>query len=75
MTAMLEVVEYETEEKVELFFSNPGSFDGSMVKLEHVAFGYSPDKILLNNIDLLLLDGMDVAIPHSSSWYWEPLIP
>ena len=29
-----EVVEYETEDKVKLFFSDPGSFNGSMVKLE-----------------------------------------
>ena len=40
-----EVVEYETEDKVKLFFSDPGSFNGSMVKLEQVTFGYSPDKI------------------------------
>ena len=47
-----EVVEYEMENKVELFFSYPGSFNGSMVNLKQVIFGYSPDKILLNNIDL-----------------------
>ena len=46
-----EMVEYETEDKVELFFSDPGSFNGNMVNLEHIAFGYSPDKILLKNIE------------------------
>ena len=47
-------MEYETEDKVEIFFSDPGSFSGSMVNLEQVTFGYSPDKILLNNINLTI---------------------
>ena len=49
-----EVVEYETEDKVEIFYSDPGSSNGSMVKLEQVKFGYIPDKILLKNIDLTI---------------------
>ena len=47
-----EMVEYDTEDKVELFFSDMGSFNGSMVKLEQVTFGYSPYKIFLENINL-----------------------
>ena len=38
-----DVVEYETEDKVEIF-PDPGSFNRSMVKLEQVTFGYSPEK-------------------------------
>ena len=49
-----EVVEYEKEDNVGLFFPDPGSFNGSMVNLEQVTFGYSPDKILLNNIILTI---------------------
>ena len=45
---------YETEYKVDLIFTDPGNFNGSMVKLELVTFGYIPDKILLKNIDLTI---------------------
>ena len=39
-----EVVEYETEDKVYLFPPYQGIFNGSMVNLEQVTFGYSPGK-------------------------------
>ena len=47
-----EVEELVEDEKVTLTFPDPGSFDGDIVKLDQVTFGYSSDKILLNNIDL-----------------------
>ena len=41
------------DEKVTLTFPDPGSFDGDIVKLDQVTFGYSSsDKVLLNNIDI-----------------------
>ena len=42
-----EIEEYKEDDKVELSFPDPGSFNGNMVTLEQVTFGYSPDKILL----------------------------
>jgi ATPase subunit of ABC transporter with duplicated ATPase domains len=47
-----EVEEYVEDDKVELKFPDPGGFDGDIVRLEQVTFGYSQDKILLENIDL-----------------------
>ena len=47
-------MEYEREEKVELFFSDLGNSNVSMVKLEQVTFGYSPEKILLKNTNLTI---------------------
>ena len=47
-----EIEEYKEDDKVELSFPDPGSFDGNMVTLERVTFGYSPDKILLKNVDM-----------------------
>ena len=47
-----EIEEYKEDDKVELSFPDPGSFDGNMVTLEQVTFGYSPDKILLKNVDM-----------------------
>ena len=47
-----EVEEYQEDEKVELNFPDPGSFDGNMVCLEQVSFGYTPESILLKNVDL-----------------------
>jgi len=47
-----EVEEYVEDEKVILNFPDPGSFDGDIVKLDRVSFGYSENKILLNRVDL-----------------------
>jgi len=47
-----EVEEYVEDDKVELNFPDPGSYDGDIVRLEQVKFGYSEDKILLDNVDL-----------------------
>lgn len=47
-----EIEEYKEDDKVELSFPDPGSFNGNMVTLEQVTFGYSPDKILLRNVDV-----------------------
>lgn len=47
-----EVEEVEEDETVSLTFPDPGSFDKDIVRLEQVTFGYTPEKILLNNIDL-----------------------
>ena len=47
-----EVEEYVEDEKVTLTFPDPGSFDGDIVKLDQVTFGYNSDQILLNKIDL-----------------------
>ncbi len=47
-----EVEEYVEDEKVVLNFPDPGSFDGEIVRLDQVTFGYSSDNILLKGIDL-----------------------
>lgn len=47
-----EVEEYVEDEKVTLTFPDPGSFDGDIVKLDQITFGYTSDKILLDKIDL-----------------------
>ena len=47
-----EIEEYKEDDKVELSFPDPGSFDGNMVTLEQVTFGYSSGKILLKNVDM-----------------------
>jgi len=47
-----EVEEVEEVEKVELIFSDPGGFDGDILRLEQASFGYSRDKILIDKIDL-----------------------
>jgi ATP-binding cassette subfamily F protein 3 len=57
-----EVEEYVEEEKVELLFPDPGSFDGEIVRLERVKFGYSPDKILLKDVDLSITLKSRVAL-------------
>lgn len=49
-----EVDEYEEDEKVELQFPDPGSFDGDIIRLEQMAFGYSPESILLHDVDLTI---------------------
>ena len=57
-----EVEEVEEEEKVTLIFPDPGGFDFDIVKLEQVKFGYSPDKTLLDGIDLTLTIKSRVAL-------------
>jgi ATP-binding cassette subfamily F protein 3 len=47
-----EVEEVQEEEKVVLNFPDPGSFEGDIIRLERAKFGYSPDKILLKDVDL-----------------------
>jgi ATP-binding cassette subfamily F protein 3 len=47
-----EVEGYVEDDKVELKFPDSGGFDGNIISLEQVTFGYSQDKILLDNIDL-----------------------
>jgi ATPase subunit of ABC transporter with duplicated ATPase domains len=47
-----EVEDFKEDEEVELTFPDPGGFDGDIIRLEQVEFGYSPDKILLSDVDL-----------------------
>jgi ATPase subunit of ABC transporter with duplicated ATPase domains len=49
-----EVEEYEEDEKVELLFPDPGGFDGDIVKVQRAKFGYTQEKILLNDVDLTI---------------------
>lgn len=49
-----EVEEYIEDETVELIFPDPGGFDGDIIRLEQVTFGYTEDQILLNDIDLTI---------------------
>lgn len=47
-----EIEQYQEDDKVELNFPDPGGFDGDMVTLERVTFGYSPDRLLLKDVDM-----------------------
>lgn len=47
-----EIEEYVEDEEVVLNFPDPGGFDGDIVRLELMTFGYSPEKTLLQNVDL-----------------------
>lgn len=49
-----EVEEFKEDDTVELLFPDPGSFNGNIVSLDRATFGYTPDKILLKNIDLTI---------------------
>lgn len=49
-----EVEEYEEDEEVVLTFPDPGGFDANIVGLNQVTFGYTPDKILLEEVDLTI---------------------
>jgi len=52
-----EVEEYEEDEDVVLNFPDPGSFDGNIIQLELVKFGYGDDQrttMLLEDIDLTI---------------------
>ncbi len=47
-----EVEEYVEDEKVELTFPDPGSFNGDIVMLDQTTFGYNSERILLEKVDL-----------------------
>ena len=49
-----EIEEYEEDEEVVLHFPDPGAFDGNIVSLDQVNFGYSADKTLLKEVDLTI---------------------
>ncbi|KAL7551403.1 hypothetical protein ACHAWF_014589 [Thalassiosira exigua] len=49
-----EVEAYEEDEEVVLNFPDPGGFDGNIVSLDRVSFGYTPDKVLLEDVDLTI---------------------
>lgn len=57
-----EVEEYVEDDKVELKFPDPGKFDGDIVRLEQVKFGYSPDKTLLQDVDISITLKSRVAL-------------
>lgn len=57
-----EVEEFVEEEKVELKFPDPGSFDKDIVALDQVSFGYTPHKVLLKDVDLLVDINSRVAL-------------
>lgn len=47
-----EVEEFQEDEKVQLVFPDPGSFENDIVRIEQVSFGYNTDKLLLDKLDL-----------------------
>eukprot|EP00986_Skeletonema_menzelii_P021516 scaffold34803_cov166-Skeletonema_menzelii.AAC.2 len=50
-----EIEAYEEDEEVVLNFPDPGGFDNaSIVTLERVSFGYTPEKMLLENAELTI---------------------
>ncbi|KAL9185239.1 hypothetical protein ACHAXT_003016 [Thalassiosira profunda] len=49
-----EIEEFEEDEEVVLQFPDPGDFDGNMVTLDQVTFGYTSDKTLLEDVDLTI---------------------
>jgi ATP-binding cassette, subfamily F, member 3 len=51
-----EVEEYQEDEVVVLNFPDPGSFQGNIIQLERVKFGYSDDdsQMLLHDVDLTI---------------------
>jgi ATP-binding cassette subfamily F protein 3 len=57
-----EVEEYQEEESVTLNFPDPGLFVGDIVRLDQVQFGYSPDKLLLHEVDLTISMKSRVAL-------------
>ena len=57
-----EIEAYEEDEEVVLNFPDPGGFDGNMVSLEQVSFGYTSDKILLEGVDLTISMTSRVAL-------------
>ena len=57
-----EVDEVEEDEVVTLDFPDPGDFDGNILMLEQARFGYSPDKILLDDVDIQIDQRSRVAL-------------
>jgi len=57
-----EVEEYKEDDTVTLNFPDPGSFGGDIIKVEQMKFGYSPDKILLEDVDLTITLKSRVAL-------------
>ncbi len=49
-----EIEAYEEDEEVVLNFPDPGGFDGNIVTLEQVTFGYTPEKLLLENAEMTI---------------------
>ena len=50
-----EVEKYEEDEEVVLNFPDPGGFDtANIVALDRVSFGYSSDKMLIEDVDLTI---------------------
>jgi len=47
---------------VELNFPDPGGFDGDIVRLELMTFGYTTDNTLLHNVDLSIDMASRVAL-------------
>lgn len=43
-----------------LDFPDPGGFDGDIVRMELMSFGYTPDNLLLQNVDLSI--GLDSRV-------------
>ena len=44
----------EEDEEVVLNFPDPGGFDGNMVSLDQVSFGYTSEHTLLKDVDLTI---------------------
>lgn len=57
-----EVEEFEEDEVVELTFPDPGSFDGNIITVDRAVFGYTKDKLLLNDVDLNITMKSRVAL-------------
>jgi ATPase subunit of ABC transporter with duplicated ATPase domains len=57
-----EVEEVEEDETVTLNFPDCGKFDADIVQLDRAVFGYSEDKLLLNNVDLSINISSRVAL-------------
>ncbi|KAL3787091.1 hypothetical protein ACHAWO_008571 [Cyclotella atomus] len=55
-----EIEEYVEDEEVVLDFPDPGGFDGDIVRMELMSFGYTPDNLLLQNVDLSI--GLDSRV-------------
>ena len=49
-----EVEEVEADDTGTLSFPDPGLIDGDIAKLDQVKFGYSPDKLLLHEVDMTI---------------------
>jgi len=49
-----EIEAYEEDEEVVLHFPDPGGFDGNVVTLEQVTFGYTAEKLLLENAEMTI---------------------